>query len=44
MLKLKHLPTYWVLIAVVLVIVYLANFSHASLSDNTSDWGAWEAM
>ena len=41
MLKLKHLPTYCVLIAVVLVIVYLANFSHASLSDNTSDWGAW---
>lgn len=41
MLKLKHLPTYCVLIAVVLVIVYLANFSHAPLSDNTSDWGAW---
>ena len=41
MKELKHLPTYCVFIAVVLVIVYLANFSHAPLSDNTSDWGAW---
>lgn len=41
MLKLKHLPTYCVLMAVVLIIVYLDHFSHAPLSDSTSDWGAW---
>lgn len=40
-MNLRHLPTCCVLIAVVLVIVYFANFSHAPLSDNTSDWGAW---
>lgn len=40
-MELRHLPTYCVLVAVLLVIVYIANFFHASLSDNTSDWGAW---
>lgn len=40
-MEFRHLPTYCVLVAVLLVIVYIANFFHMPLSDNTSDWGAW---
>lgn len=41
MIKLRYLLTYCIAIAAILIIVYLIHFSHAPLSDNTSDWGAW---
>lgn len=41
MTKLRYLLTYCIAIAAILIIVYLIHFSHAPLSDETSDWGAW---
>lgn len=40
-MKWSHLLTYSIATTTILIIVYIANFSHASLSDDTSDWGAW---
>ena len=41
MTKLRCFLTCCIAIAAILIIVYLIHFSHAPLSDETSDWGAW---
>lgn len=40
-MKWSHLLTYSIVTTTILIIVYIANFFHAPLSDDTSDWGAW---